>query len=84
MVKREKDTVVCQVLIEVDDLNMAATPEYLPVLKKALTERFIFGKWEEDQADFAGRHIRVSENKVIMHQEKYILEKLHPIDLDKG
>ena len=84
MVKRVNGQVVAQVLIEVDDLNIATTQAYLPVLKEELTKRFIFGKWESDEADFAGRHVCVTKNKVIMHQEKYILEKIQPVPLAKG
>ena len=84
MVKRQNGKVIAQVLIEVDDLNIAADPEYLPVLKDALLKSFVFGKWEEIEADFAGRHVCVSPNKVTIHQEKYILEKLSPVPLIRG
>ena len=84
LVKRVRGKIVAQILIEVDDLNVAATPEYLDTLQTALKARFIFGKWEEGTADFAGRHVSVRPDKVIMHQEKYILEKLHPVRLAKG
>ena len=84
LIKRVSGKVISQVLVEVDDLNIACTEEFLPVLQKALLERFEFGKWEQDTADFAGRHVSVRDNKVIMHQEKYILEKLFPVHLKKG
>ena len=75
---------MAQVLIEVDDLNFGIKPEYLETLKAALEERFIFGKMEFQEADFAGRHIKVEKDKVIMHQEKYILEKIFPHKLPRG
>eukprot|EP00435_Cladocopium_sp_Y103_P074255 s37_g47.t1 len=84
LVKRENGKVIAQVLIEVDDLNIGCSAEYMPILQKALENRFVFGKWETDTADFAGRHVSVLPNKVVMHQEKYILEKLFPIPLQKG
>ena len=84
MIKRSGGKIMAQVLIEVDDLNIATVPEYLDTLQAALKQRFIFGKWEHDTADFAGRHVSAKPDKIIMHQEKYILEKLHPIKLAKG
>ena len=53
MVKRQNNKVIAQVLIEVDDLNIASSPSYLPIIRDALTKRFVFGKWEENEADFA-------------------------------
>lgn len=49
-----------------------------------MKQRFQFGKWEESEADYAGRHVRVEHNRVVFDQEKYILEKLHPHKLPRG
>ena len=57
LIKRVDNKVVAMVLIEVDDLNLASTEEYKPVLRKLLEKRFTFGKFEHDEADFAGRHV---------------------------
>ena len=83
LVKRVAGQVIAQVLIEVDDLNIASKPEYIPVLQQALKARVVFGKWEKNEADFAGRHVFVNENKVVMHQERYILEE-HANQLGQG
>ena len=40
------------VLIEVDDINIGCIPEYLGELQEAMQKRFVFGKWETDEADF--------------------------------
>ena len=81
LVKRAYGKVISQVLVEVEDL----TEEFFCTFcKKTLRDRFECGKWERDTADFAGRHVSVRHNKVIMHQEKYILEKLFPVALQKG
>ncbi len=84
MTKRRGGKVIAQVLIEVDDLNLAATEDYMPVLREALEKRFLFGKFEHGEADFAGRHVKMSEDKITMHQEKYIIENLQPLKLSKG
>ena len=85
LVKRDPHgRILAQVLIEVDDLNFGIVPEYLETLKNALEERFLFGKMEFNEADFAGRHIKVESHRVTMHQEKYILEKIFPLKLAKG
>lgn len=72
------------VLIEVDDINIGCIPEYLGELQKAMQKRFVFGKWEFDEADFAGRHIKVTKDKVILDQYKYIIEKILPVKVSKG
>ena len=72
------------ILLEVDDFNIAARTEYQDELLAKLKERFIFGKWEYDEADFNGRHVKIMSHGVHMHQEKYVLEKIHAIDLPRG
>ena len=85
LVKRDKhNRIIGQVIIEVDDLNFGLTESYIPELREALEQRFTFGKWEENEADFAGRHVKVEQDRVTMHQEKYILEKIQTIKLLKG
>ena len=84
LIKRTGGSIVAMVLIEVDDLNLATTKEYLPKLRQALEARFVFGKWEQDEADFAGRHVRITDDKVVLNQEKYILEKLQIVKLARG
>ena len=84
LVLRDKGQLLAQVLIEVDDINIGATESYLPVLKEKMNAAFKFGKWEDQEADFAGRHVKVSEDRVTFHQEKYIIEKIHPVKLGKG
>ena len=48
---------VAPVLVEVDDFIVAATPAHYEALRKSMTERFHFGKWEKGEAEYAGRHI---------------------------
>lgn len=84
LVKRERGSIVAMVLIEVDDINIASAPGYLDELRESMQNRFCFGKWEQDSADFAGRTVTVLEDKVLMHQEKYIVEKLQTLKLPKG
>ena len=84
LIKRENGKIVGMMLLEGDDFNIATTREYQPVLHKLLNERFVFGKWEYDSADFAGRTVSFQGDRVLMTQEKYIVEKLHQIKLPKG
>lgn len=84
MVKRENGKVLAQILIEVDDINVAADQSYLPVLRTAMDNKFTFGKWNYDSSDFAGRSVSFLPDKVLMHQQKYILEKVFPVRLSKG
>ena len=73
-----------KIMTEVDDFNIAATEEYLPELLKRLEERFVFGKWEYDTADLAVRTVTFQKCKVLMTQEKYIVEKLHQLKVPRG
>ncbi len=66
---------MAHILVEVDDFIISAKPSYHSKLKKLLTDRFKFGKWEEDSC-----RVRVTE----WSQSKYILEQIHPIILPKG
>ena len=44
---------------------------------------FRFGKWEKREASYAGRRIRQRDQYVLVDQEKYMLEKLHPVLLQE-
>lgn len=72
------------VLVEVDDLNVVARKNLREPLLEQLSKRFRFGKMEYDEADFAGRHVKILPGKIEMDQEKYIIEKLHPVRLSLG
>ena len=72
------------ILVEVDDLNVAARSDVKEWILKELSERFLFGKMEHDEADFAGRHVKVLPDRIEMHQEKYILEKIQPVKMTPG
>lgn len=80
----EKGEVEAMILVEVDDLNVAAKPEVRDHLLEDLSARFRFGKMEYDEADFAGRHVKVLPGRIEMNQEKYIVEKLHPVRIEQG
>ena len=84
MIRRQADKIQAMVLIEVDDINVGATEDYAEELAQCMKNRFVFGKWEHQEADFAGRRVKVCEDRVLFDQEKYIIEKLHPVKLAKG
>eukprot|EP00913_Durusdinium_trenchii_P018774 g17642.t1 len=75
---------VAQVLVEVDDFIVAAIPAHYEALRKSMTERFHFGKWEKGEAEYAGRHIRTTPDAIFVDQCKYIKEQIHPVQLPKG
>eukprot|EP00913_Durusdinium_trenchii_P022865 g21468.t2 len=80
----DKRECLAQVLVEVDDFIVCAAPDHYDWLKSELTKRFHFGKWEEDEAEYAGRHIRVMSDSIHVDQSKYIQEQVKPIPLAKG
>lgn len=84
LVKRERGRIIAMVWIEVDDINIGNIEEYQQELRDAMESRFAFGKWEHSEADFAGRHVQVLEDRVLLNQEKYILEKIIPVKTAKG
>eukprot|EP00439_Symbiodinium_sp_Y106_P059202 s5068_g8.t1 len=73
-----------QVLVEVDDFIVSTEPRIRDEIRQQFEARFHFGKWELDSADYAGRRVRVLQDKILVDQEKYILEQLQPISLAKG
>ncbi len=72
------------ILVEVDDFIVASSHSYYDKLKKSLTSRLAFGKWEEDKAEYAGRFVDCREDRILIDQSKYILEQVFPIDLPKS
>ncbi|CAE7403523.1 unnamed protein product, partial [Symbiodinium necroappetens] len=66
-----------QVLIEVDDFIVTALPELQSKLKEAFQARFTFGKWEENEAEYAGRMIKVRPGFIHVDQEKYLTEQVN-------
>ena len=80
----EKKECLAQVLIEVDDFIVCALPEVYHWLHSSMTKRFQFGKWEVNEAEYAGRHIKVTSDCIYVDQGKYIQEQVHPVPLLKG
>ncbi|CAE7368225.1 RE1 [Symbiodinium sp. CCMP2456] len=74
---------VAQILIEVDDFIVSAQPSLQNEIKELLHSHFVFGKWEEGTADYAGRKVCCHEDRITVDQEKYILEQITPIPLAK-
>ena len=76
----------CMILVGVDDFIVATKPSFRKEMKELLGERFQFGKWEADKAEYAGRSIimHASKEKIEIGQEKYIIENLRPMHLAKG
>lgn len=84
LVKRADNKIAAMVLIEVDDINLAVLPKFKKEIKEAMSKRFKFGKWEESEGDFAGHHVKVTDQVVAFDQHKYITEKIHSFKLAKG
>lgn len=75
---------ISQILIKVDDFIAASHPQHYEATRKLLTERFDFGKWDDDEAEYAGRHIKCLKGRIWINQKKYIVEHIHPVVLAKG
>ena len=81
--KPVKHRVEAMILVEVDDFNVAVRDDQEEELLRRLRERFVFGKFERQEADFNGR-VKIEDQAVYMNQEKYILEKVKAVDLSRG
>eukprot|EP00959_Pyramimonas_sp_CCMP1952_P178513 3731354-Pyramimonas_sp.AAC.1 len=56
-------------------------------LRSTLEARFKFGKYRDCQAglvDFAGRRLTLTPRKILIDQEKYILEEVKALSVAKG
>ena len=84
MLYDEKQRNVSQVLVEVDDLIVTADPGLKEQIKGRFHQRFVFGKWDENTAEYAGRRVQALKDCVTVDQEKYILEQLQAVPLVKG
>ena len=73
-----------QVLIEVDDFIVSTAPHVREKVKADFQARFKFGKWDNDEAEYAGRMVRVLPDRILIDQKKYIEEQIHPVLLAKG
>ena len=82
--KRAHGQLVAQVIIEVDDLWLGTVSSYTKWSHENLQGRFTFGKWRGDEAEFAGRRVRKEAHRIRIDQEKYILEELKTVPLDRG
>ena len=71
------------ILIEVDDLAIGTKRVPEAEFQRRFQAAFRFGKWEKREASYAGRRIRQRDQYVLVDQEKYILEKLHPVLLQE-
>ena len=75
-----------QVLVEVDDWLIAVAPEIADDRLARFTGRFKFGKLKQvsqQGTDFIGRRLRRMHDRVLVDQEKYILENLRKIELPR-
>eukprot|EP00959_Pyramimonas_sp_CCMP1952_P065786 1373628-Pyramimonas_sp.AAC.1 len=75
-------------LLEVDDFMIgSAGPKARAWIRGILESRFTFGKYRDAHAgavEYAGRRITVCPSKVVIDQEKYILEEVRPLAMAKG
>lgn len=74
---------ISQILVEVDDFIVSSKPSYDNTVRSMLENRFKFGKWEDDEAEYAGRHITCEPGQIRI-QQTYIMEQVFPIALGRG
>jgi hypothetical protein len=69
------------VLLDVDDMLFSADPVERQRFQSHLRSKYQFGKWVYDEGDFIGRRLKHLGDRVLVDQEKYILENIRPDDL---
>lgn len=67
-----------------DDLILMAPHAELPNFRKLIECRFKQGKYQVGSADFAGRHVRRLDDRILTDMEKYVLEEPRRVMLAKG
>ena len=65
--------------MEFDDLARGSKRAQEAEFQQRFQAAFRFRKWEKREARYAGRRIRQRDQYVLVDQEEYILEKLHPV-----
>ena len=77
---------MAMILVEVDDLLVAADPSYMPKLRTLLQNTFGFGKCVENETavTLAGRTLEIRKDHIGVHFEKYIREELKIVDVAQG
>ena len=72
--------------IHVDDFLLAGLvdSEHYKSREKALAEAFRWGKWEENEFEFAGCSIRqMQDMSIVLNQERYSKRWLEEVEIDK-
>ena len=75
---------MAQILVDVDDLLIGARKSIASEIRDYLVSKFEFGKWDYRKGDYLGRTIEQLPDRIVVHQQKYILENLQPISVAKG
>ena len=87
-VRREAGQVVQMILLEVDDFLIGShSSGEAKWLEEQLKGRFQFGKYkaiDEAGCDFAGRRVRYLSDRITIDMEKYVLEELQLIKVQRG
>ena len=71
------------VMVEMDDFIVSAEDARMGELRDSMQARFVFGKWEEGSAEYAGRMIADCGDTLEVSQEKYVVEQVFPMTLSK-
>ncbi|OLP82117.1 Copia protein [Symbiodinium microadriaticum] len=84
--RKWKDGVFCEEPIayigcHVDDILIGAPQSLQKAMQKALSGTFPIDEWEENEFEFLGSKIRVSDYEVELSQEKYATTRLFQLDL---
>lgn len=80
----ERGNLVGRLLLDVDDFLFGAIPSELSRVKTALMKSYEFGNWESFEGEFRGRRLRQLDDRILVDQEKYILENMKSVFLDRG
>eukprot|EP00959_Pyramimonas_sp_CCMP1952_P433770 9083339-Pyramimonas_sp.AAC.1 len=83
-----KGEVLNMILLEVDDFFIGSSSESSRRwLRELLEARFKFGKYRDCHSgpvDYAGRRITIGPQRATVDMEKYILEEVRPVTVQKG
>ena len=63
---------------------MAAPPEEMTQLQRALSAIFPISEWESGTFDYTGATIKQTEEAIELHQTSYVNSRLETVDIPKG
>ena len=84
LVKGDSPTPLAYIGVHVDDLLVVGPKSLVSNLKEKLSSIFPVDSWEEDEFEYIGSYVRITEEGVYINQESYASSRLFEVELVRG